>query len=433
MNGPQSVIPFERSAIALEQDGQLRLRAVSGMRQINFGDPSIIQLRDLMEWLSLAQDDLLITQADEEIKGASDDKRERFKQYFEATGMRGLYARLLTDDQGRLGLLAYESSDPNFLNTAHTELIKILSGQATVALRNAQLYHQVPFISFLEPMLERKRRFLGLEKRRRITTGVLAFAVLLFLIFFPIPMRISGDATVAPTRTALIQPEFDGVVQRVLVREGDQVRRGSILAEMDDWEYRRALAEAEAKYAMAVSEMDRALASNDGTTAGVQRTNVNYWQAQVGRARERLDHTKLRSPIDGVVTTPYVENFAGRKLDAGQLFAEVANTSRASVDVGIEEQDVPLVLEGMKARLKLDGFPTQTFRGEVRVVSPKSQAAGEQRVFFARVDVANPNGVTSSGNAGSGEDFVGLAFCGLRDFRRPAMWAWAKLWSWWGF
>jgi RND family efflux transporter MFP subunit len=433
VNGPQSVIPFERSAIGLEQDGQLRLRAVSGMRQINFGEASIIQLRDLVEWLSLAQDDLIVKQVGEEISGAPDDKRDRFRQYFEATGARGFYGRLLSDDQGRLGLLTYESSNPDFLTLAHTELIKILSGQATVALRNAQLYHQVPFISIIEPVLERKRRFMAMRKRKRVTTGVLALAVMLFLIFFPIPLRVSGDAVVAPTRTALVQPEFDGVVKRVLVREGDHVHRGSILAEMDDWEFRRDYAEAEARYNMASSEMNKALANNDGGTAGQLRANLSYWNAEMSRLKGRIDRAKLRSPIEGTVTTPFVENFAGRKLDAGEKFAEVADTSTTTVDVGVEEQDVPLIEAGMHAGVKLESYPTKTFRGTVTVVSPKSEASGDQRLFYARVNVPNADGVVRAGMQGRGKINSGWHSAGYVIFRRPAMWAWGKAWSWFGF
>ena len=433
VNGPQSVIPFERSAIGLEQDGQLRLRAVSGMRQINFGDPSVVQLRDLVEWLSLAQDDLVVKQVGDEISGAPDDKRLPFLQYFEATGVRGFYGRLLSDDQGRLGLLTYESSNPDFLTLAHTELIKILSGQATVALRNAQLYHQVPFISIIEPVLERKRKFMAMRKRKRVTTGLLAAAVVLFLIFVPIPLRIAGDAVVAPTRTALVQPEFDGVVKRVLVREGDRVHRGSILAEMDDWEFRRDYAEAEAKYNMATSEMNKALANNDGGTAGQQRASVNYWNAEMARLKERIDRAKLRSPIEGTVTTPFVENFTGRKLDAGEKFAEVADTSAATVDVGVDEQDVVLLESGMHAGVKLESYPTRTFRGAVTVVSPKSEASGDQRLFYARVDVPNPDGFVRAGMQGRGKINSGWHSAGYVIFRRPAMWAWGKAWSWFGF
>ena len=50
-------------------------------------------------------------------------------EYFAATGFRGLYAIPLADDQGRLGVLTYESSDADFLDVPHIEMIKILAAR----------------------------------------------------------------------------------------------------------------------------------------------------------------------------------------------------------------------------------------------------------------------------------------------------------------
>ena len=127
--------------------------------------------------------------------------------------MRGFYAVPLADDDGRVGTLSFESSDPDFLGPAHLEMIKILTSQATVALRNASLYREVPFIDLLKPVLDRKRKFLALEKRRRALLVAGAAAALLFLLIFPLPLRVVGDASVSPTQSVLIQPEVEGVVQ----------------------------------------------------------------------------------------------------------------------------------------------------------------------------------------------------------------------------
>ena len=46
--------------------------------------------------------------------------------------------------------------------------------------------------------------------------------------------------------------------------------------------------------------MDKALAANDGTEAGIESVQADYWKTEVARAQERLQKTLLRSPIDGV-------------------------------------------------------------------------------------------------------------------------------------
>ena len=77
----------------------------------------------------------------------------------------------MTHDTGRVRVLGLESADPDFLLPAHLEILQVLAGQATVALRNAQMYKEVPFISVLKPALEKKRQFMAMGKRRRAFSG----------------------------------------------------------------------------------------------------------------------------------------------------------------------------------------------------------------------------------------------------------------------
>ena len=162
VNGPASVIPYERAAIALDQRGRVRLRAVSGTLEFNPEDPQIAELSQVLQWASLLQQPELITQHGEEVSSEREATQAKFRRYFPQSGMRGFYAVPLADDEGRVGVLSFESSDPDFLTSAHLEMIKVLASQATVALRNASLYKEVPFIGVLQPLVERKRKFLSL-------------------------------------------------------------------------------------------------------------------------------------------------------------------------------------------------------------------------------------------------------------------------------
>ncbi|MGA9800783.1 MAG: efflux RND transporter periplasmic adaptor subunit [Terriglobales bacterium] len=433
VTGPGAVIPYERAAIALEERGRLKIRAITGMTKINPDDPEVIRLQELLEWASLSHDAVSFSQHSERFEDPRPETQAKLGKYFAETGKRGFYAVPLADDDGRVGILSFESHDPDFLGPAHLEMIKILSAQATVALRNASLYREVPFIDLIKPVLDRKRKFLALEKRRRALLIAGVVAAFLFLLIFPLPLRVVGDASVSPAQSVLIQPEVEGVVQRVNVREGDTVNPGTVLATLSDWQYRAQLAAAQAKYETAVSQMNRALNSNDGGEAGIQRIQADYWATELARARERLDSTQLRSPINGVVATPHVEDLVGRKLLPGDTFAEVVDTSRAIVDVAIDEDDVLLLHSGEKASVKLEGFPTRTFHGVVTVVSPKSKVQDADRYFFARVAVPNPDGTIRDGMQGRGKIVTGWSPAGKVLFRRPAIWIWSKLWSWFGW
>src|ERR1700676_3294431 len=267
VNAPQAVIPYERAAIALEQRGRFKLCAVTGVQQVDVDAPEIAPLNAILQWAALSEEIVHVRQHGDEIDATREETRAKFHQYFQKSGMRGFYAMPLSDDTGRVGVLGMESSDPDFLAPAHIEILQVLAAQATVALRNAQMYKEVPFISVLEPLLQRKRRFMAMEKKRRTAFVLLAAAALVFLAIFPLPLRVDGDSVVAPGRRAQVQPEFEGVVAKVYVHEGENVTRGQVLAEMNAWDYRSALAAAEAKYQTAVLQMNHLLASNDGSEA----------------------------------------------------------------------------------------------------------------------------------------------------------------------
>jgi GAF domain-containing protein len=433
VNAPQAVIPYDRAALALEQKGRFKLSAVTGLTQVNTDAPEIAPLNEILQWASLSEEVIHVRQREGDPDSDRPETRAKFKKYFTASGMRGFYAKPLSDDTGRVGMLCLESSDPDFLTPAHIEILELLASQATVALRNAQMYKEVPFISVIEPVLIRKRKFMAMEKRRRSLILGAAAALILFLVAFPLPLRVDGEAVVAPLRKAQVQPEFEGVISKVFVREGQSVTRGQILAEMESWNSRSALAEAQSKYETALLAMNKALAVNDGAQAGVQRMQADMLKVDVERLRQVVEKTNLHSPIDGVVATPHVEDFAGRRLQVGDSFAEVLDASQTIVDVAIEDTDSGLLNAGQQAVIKLNSYPMRTFHGNVVVVSPKATLSHETPVFFSRVAVSNADAAIRAGMEGRGKIRVGWRPAGYVFSRRPLLWVYGKLWSWVGW
>ena len=433
VNRPAAVIDYERAAVALESRGKLQLKAISGMDAIVAGDREVSRLKSLLDWAAISGEEVFVKQQGDEIKTEREETRAKFAEYFSQTGMRAFFAIPLVDDDGRLGIYSLESSDPEFLTPAHLEMVRIIAAQATVALRNASLYREVPLISVMEPILEKKRKFLALEKRRRTLFISMAAAVLLFLAVCPFPMRVMGNATVAPALRSEVGPQVPGVIRSVYVREGDQVTAGQVLADLEDWNYRDAVSMDQAKYEIARSEMNHALAANDDGQAGVQRAQADYWASELDRSKQRLQATHLRAPIDGWIATPHIEDFKGRELSPGDKFAEIVDNSRAIVDVAISEQEFEFLRPELHGSVKLDGFPLQTFKGDLAVVSPKGEMQNDEQVFFARLAVANPRGLLRSGMQGRAKIFVGWYPVGYVWFRQPAIWVYTKLWSWFGW
>jgi RND family efflux transporter MFP subunit len=430
VNSPQNVLPYERCAIALDQRGKLQLKAVSGMAALPLGDLTVERLNQLMRWLS-SQKELVYVRQNEPENDQENDLPGPVAEYFTATGFRGLYAIPLADDQGRLGVLTYESGNPDFLDVPHIEMIKILAGQATVAIRNALLYREVPLISIIEPLVKRKRALLSDRRRGWMALGIV-FECALFLAFCPLPMRLGGDAVVAPQHLVTIDAPVDGNVSAVLAREGQRVNAGAVLGTMNDWQWRADLASTQAKYQQAVLVMQNDLA-HGAAQSGADREQAEFLHAEMERARARVASAELRSPIDGVVVTPALGNMAGKHLDAGTAFAQVLDLTTAEVLVSISERDTALLSPGQTVAIKLDSYPQVTWRGTVSVVSPEARASDGERTFTAVVPLSNADARLRAGMTGRGKISLGWKPAGYVMLRGPALWIWQTLWNWIGW
>jgi RND family efflux transporter MFP subunit len=432
VNSPQNVLPYELCAIALDHRGRLQLKAVSGMSSLPMGDAQVERLKELVHWLSSQPDSLHLQQhAESEVDGSHDLPAE-VARHFSETGYRALYSLPLTDDQGRVGLLLYESSDPDFLALQHTEMIKVLAAQATVAVRNAMLYREVPLISLIEPLVQKRAALLRTSRGRRLTVAAVFAAVVLVLVFCPLPMRVTGSAVIAPQHLVTVAAPVDGNVEAVYAHEGQRVAAGDLLASLNDWQWRTDLAASQARYQTAELVMENDLA-HSASQAGADRAQAEYLRSEVDRARSRLESAGLRSPITGVVVTPNLQNAAGEHLDAGAPFAQVLDINSAVVQVAIPERDVTLLGAGQPAAIKLDSYPQRTWRAPVSVVSPQATAGDGERTFTVEIPIQNADAALRAGMTGRAKVFVGWRPAGYVMLRGPALWAWQTLWNWIGW
>lgn len=342
--------------------------------------------------------------------------------------MRAIYALPLCDDQGRLGLLLYESSDPDFLETAHIEMIKVLVGQATVATRNALLYREVPLIQILEPLMKRKQIMLRSGRQRRFVVLSTSLAAIAFFTLVPLPLRFRGAATIGPQHIVTIAAPVEGNVATVSAYEGERVEQGQLLGSMDNWAWKADIASAQAKYQAAVLAMENDLAAGSAK-AGQDRAEADYLQSQLRYAQLRLSNSELRSPIAGIVITPHLQNAAGEHLDAGAQFARVLDVSNVVVNVAVDDADIPLVHPGQWVAIKFDSFPARTWHGKIAIVSPEAHLNNGQRAFFARVYLDNQNAELRSGMEGHAKIFDGFHSAGYVLLRRPALWVWETFWN----
>lgn len=434
-----TVVPFDKCVIGLFDRDRFLLGAVSGEKEVP-KTREMDRLRSIIEWVSGQEGPVAADQYEDGWRTEPEEfgLRGQVSGFLEEHGYSGFYVLPLRDDQGALGAIALLSGDAEFLNDSQKETLAILANQVAVAIRNAQLYQQVPLSGFLKPLAERKEKVLGkLRGGRWIEWAGRAAVIVGLLIAIPYPVRIGANVTVVPAARRIITAEASGIVQRVLVREGIHVKTSQLVGVLDSSANRVKLAQAETSLALAERNLAEAEFRRDPAAAGQARFRVNLYRAETTYERTRVDEAQLISPISGVVVTPHVEQKVGTLLHAGEEFCEVVDEHHMAVKMYVRETDLPLLRTGAPVDLKLNALPTMTIVGKVDRIGAIARPQEGEQFFVVRASFTNPGDAARDGMVGrakilaSGGWFSsGWYPVGYALFRAPFRWAWEKTWSW---
>jgi GAF domain-containing protein/multidrug efflux pump subunit AcrA (membrane-fusion protein) len=432
-----SVVPFDRCVIGFYDRGRFVLGAVSGEAEVP-KSREMQELRDRLEWVAEQENPVSVDLQEDGWRGQPEEACAKFASFLEAHQDEGFYALPLRDDQGTLGAIALLSGQADFLTESNKETVAILGSQTTVAIRNAQLYQQMPLANVLKPLAARKQKVLAAlpQGRWRVHAERVGLVILL-LVLVPWPMRLGTDATVVPAERRVVSAVTGGVVKRVFVHEGDSVQPGTFLAELDDGEDRVRLAQDEAALAQARRDLAGAEFRNDPSVAGSARINVNLHAAEVAFDQKRVGQAELRAPIAGIVVTPKVEEKIGMMVRPGEAFCEIFAQDRMAAEMSVEEADLGLVRIGKHVALKLNAFPATTFQGTVERIGQRTKSDAGDQYFLTRAVFENPGGRAREGMVGhariraaGGWFQTGWYPVGYVLMRSPFRWLWQKGWAW---
>ena len=192
---------------------------------------------------------------------------------------------------------------------------------------------------------------------------------------------LAREATVAgvlsPVRTVGVNAQVGGALLSMRVEEGDVVRSGQVLAEVDSREIRAQLRSAEASLALAKSTAERSatlLKDRVVTAAEYERDQAAFASAQasVDALRTRLGYASIRAPLAGVVTEK--RNEAGDVVGAQTRLFTIADVSTLVVRVQVSELDITGISVGQAADVSVDALGGTSFEGPVRRIFPAADS-----------------------------------------------------------
>jgi len=430
VNRADAIVPCERCAILLGEGAAPEIRAVSGHLEVDRKDPHIRALEEILTWTHMSGSGIYISELDGEIDTDREETREKFRRYFEASGMKAFVALPLKDEEGHLGTLSVESSQPYFVSEDKLEVLNILANQATVAIRNASLYRRIPLLGVVEPLAAWRSRLRKIRRWTWLRNAGYAAALLAALVLVPWNMKTGGKVVVLPAHNFSVTAEVEGVVDAVHHREGDRVRKGEVLATLVQRDYRVRFEDARARYEIADREVARGEAGMDASSARQAALRRDQLREELELLRQEMARTRIAAPVDGVILTPRLEQKAGSFLRRGDVLCRIADMQDVSVEIHVPETEIAEIAPGQRVRLKIDSFPTLTFHGKVDIVGQSVVEEEGGRFLIVRARLKNDGLPLKTGMLGRAKIEVGWRSLGYVLLRQPARFLWRTLWTW---
>lgn len=235
-----------------------------------------------------------------------------------------------------------------------------------------------------------------------------------------IQVKVTEVGTVEPEVKVDVKSAISGKVIEILHRDGDYVRRGTVLARIEpDLSQAQSLAETKNSVTAAKIRFEEARKNfeadhqlfTQGLLAQKQHRDAETQfleaQQEFAKAREQysiveksgipisqsasnFQGSNVVAPMDGIVLTKNVEigesiTSGVSSFNAGTVLFSVADTSRMIVKAGVNEVDIGKIRTEMPVKVTLDAYPKVSFKGKIDRIAPAVRVDEKVRVFDVEI------------------------------------------------
>jgi membrane fusion protein (multidrug efflux system) len=205
--------------------------------------------------------------------------------------------------------------------------------------------------------------------------------------------RINLPGNIEPWTTLSLLSKLNGTIDEILVREGQKVKKGDVLARIDDQDYRIAVDRAKSAYELARAEYerDKAIYAKGVIPTAVLDTNKTRMEtarADYENAQLQLSRCSVTAPMKGVVRK--VDAKVGLQLAIGDPIAEILEIDRVKAVVGIPESDVTAVRGIDAIDIRLQALGDRLVSGKVHFLSSSPDTVA--RLFRLELAIDNSSG-----------------------------------------
>ncbi len=212
-----------------------------------------------------------------------------------------------------------------------------------------------------------------------------------------VQQKVTGSGQIKPAVEVKVSAQVAGKIIHIYVKEGDLVKKGQLLVELDPQKYKASVSRAQSSLLAAKANEKKAKSDLDRTKelykkhlvseADLEAAEANYEaavsnrlqaEASLREAQDALDKTQLYASMDGMVTKLNKEE---GEMTLGAQFQEdvilvVSDLSVMEAVVEVDENDVINIKKGDSAIVDVDAFPDTSFKGVVTKIAHSAITKG---------------------------------------------------------
>ena len=223
----------------------------------------------------------------------------------------------------------------------------------------------------------------------------------------PLTRSIPLTGTLRPVNQTVVKTKVAGELRELQVREGDSVRKGQVLGRLDPAEYQARLAERQAQWVAADSQVAQARRTLDNTAQLREKNFISQsaldaarsgWEVAVGNrdaanaqltlARKSLNDALLTAPLNGIVAERFAQ--PGEKLPVDGRVLSIVDLSRMEIEAPVPAAEIGAVRIGQTLSLQIEGVK-QRQTGQIVRIAPATQAGTRSVPVFVAVDNRDPS------------------------------------------
>jgi multidrug resistance efflux pump len=213
--------------------------------------------------------------------------------------------------------------------------------------------------------------------------------VLLGLLIMPVRFPVKVDATIEPVLRRVVPAQFDGILKESNVKPGDLVKKGDLLALMDDKQLRWKQAELIASRDKAIRQRDLAMADPRAPVASAQMSQLEAdgIDLELKLLAFKQENLELRAPFDGMVLVGDLDRAQGIPVNQGDVLFEIGPVNQMITELMVPAYDISLIEVGDEVNLRLASFPGENWTTTITKIRPQAESIDGKTVFVAEASL----------------------------------------------